>query len=113
MTSPNTQAGNTASSGPTPERSTTSASLENFHGWNLEEAKDCFSEVVRLARDSEPQRVTVRGEDAVVIVSARTFAQLMPLLEQPSLHALLSKSPLSRLDFEQSSVHSSVRDVDL
>jgi len=113
----NTQASSTAPSSPTPDHSTISAStisasLENFHGWNIEDAEACFSEVVRLARDSEPQRVTVRGEDAVVIISARTFAKLLPLIEQPSLHTLLSESPLSRLDFEQPSIHSPTRDVE-
>jgi antitoxin Phd len=89
------------------------SSLASFHGWNLEDAKACLGEVVRLARDSEPQRITVQGEDAVIILSAKTFAKVLPLLEQPSLHALLSQSPLSRLDFEQPSVQSPIRDVDL
>lgn len=88
-------------------------SLEDLHGWKLEDAKARFSEVVRLARDSQPQRVTVRGEDAVVILSAKTFAKLSPLMAQPSLHELLSQSPLSRLDFEQTSIQPPVRDVNL
>jgi antitoxin Phd len=87
--------------------------LDSFHSWKLEEAKARFSEVVRLARDDEPQRITVRGEDAVVILSAKAFAKLLPLLEQPSLHALLSQSPLSHLDFEQASIQSPLRDVEL
>lgn len=33
-------------------------------------------------------------------------------LEKPSLHALLSQSPLSRLDLEQSSIQSSIRDIE-
>ena len=41
--------------------------------WKLQDAKARFSEVVRLARGGEPQRVTVHGEDAVVIVSAADF----------------------------------------
>jgi prevent-host-death family protein len=89
------------------------SSLESLHGWKLEDAKARFSEVVRLARDSEPQRITVRGEDAVVILSAKTFAKVLPLLEQPSLHAMLSQSPLSLLDFEQLGTQSPVRDVEL
>lgn len=88
-------------------------SLESFHGWKLEEAKARFSEVVRLARDTEPQRITVRGEDAVVILSAKSFEKLLPLLVQPSLHTLLSQSPLSRLDFDQPAVQAPVRDVEL
>ena len=89
------------------------STLAELHSWKLEDAKARFSEVVRLARDSEPQRVTVRGENAVVILSAKEFSRLLPLLKQPSLHALLSQSPLSQLDFESDSVQSAVRDVEL
>ena len=80
--------------------------LENMHAWKLEDAKARFSEVVRLARDQSPQRITVGGEDAVVVLSSKDFARLLPLLDQPSLHALLSQSPLSSLEFEQPSVSS-------
>jgi prevent-host-death family protein len=90
-----------------------SSPLSRYPNWKLEDAKSKFSEVVRLAREQTPQRITVRGEDAVVIVSAQTFAKLLPLLEQPSLHTLLSQSPLSRLDFEQPSIQAAVRDVEL
>ena len=90
-----------------------STSLENFKGWKLEDAKARFSEVVRLAREDAPQRITVRGEDAVVILAAKDFAKLLPLLEQPSLHKLLSQSPLNRLEFEQPGVQMPVRDVEL
>lgn len=87
--------------------------LDRFQGWKLEDAKARFSEVVRLARETEPQRITVRGKDAVVILSAQEFSKLLPLMEQPSLHALLSQSPLSRLPLEHNSIQSSVRDIDL
>jgi prevent-host-death family protein len=90
-----------------------SSSLDRYPNWKLEDAKARFSEVVRLAREQAPQRITVRGEDAVVIISAQEFAKLLPLLEQPNLHALLSQSPLSRLDFEQPSIQPTVRDVEL
>ena len=88
--------------------------LDRYPNWKLEDAKARFSEVVRLAREQLPQRITVRGEDAVVIMSAQEFAKLLPLLEQPSLHALLSQSPLSRLDFDPPAGDPfSVRDVEL
>ncbi len=86
--------------------------LDGLKTWKLEDAKSRFSEVVRLAKQTEPQRITVRGEDAVVIISSQLFEKLMPLLAQPSLHALLSQSPLSKLDFEPASVESPVRDVE-
>lgn len=94
--------------------STPPSPLDRYPDWKLEDAKARFSEVVRLAREQTPQRITVRGEDAVVIISAQEFTKLLPLLEQPSLHALLSQSPLSQLDFEQpSGIQSPVRDVEL
>lgn len=88
-------------------------SLGDLKGWKLEDAKARFSEVVRLARDHAPQRITVRGEDAVVVLSAEDFAKLLPLLEQPSLHHLLSQSPLNRLEVDQSNVQMPVREGEL
>ena len=44
--------------------------------WRLEEAKARFSEVVRRARSEGPQRVSVRGRDAVVVIAADTFDRL-------------------------------------
>jgi prevent-host-death family protein len=38
--------------------------------WKLHDAKARFSEVVRRARADGPQRVTIHGKDAVVIVAA-------------------------------------------
>ncbi len=89
------------------------STLDQYPHWKLEDAKARFSEVVRLAREQVPQMITVRGEDAVVIISAQEFAKLLPLLQQPSLHRLLSQSPLSRLDFESPAIQSTVRDVEL
>ena len=93
--------------------SSNSSSLDHYPNWKLEDAKARFSEVVRLAREQSPQRITVRGKDAVVIISAQEFAKLLPLLEQPNLHTLLSQSPLSQLEFESASIQSPVRDVEL
>jgi prevent-host-death family protein len=51
--------------------------------WKLEDAKARFSEVVRHARQEGPQRVSVRGHDAVVVMSVEEFERLMP--EKPRL----------------------------
>jgi prevent-host-death family protein len=80
--------------------------------WKLQDAKARFSQVVRQARTQGPQRVTVHGTDAVVILSAEDYARLAPGAAPPSLHALLSRSPLRELDFECESVRSPVRDVE-
>lgn len=50
--------------------------LETLPPWKLEDAKARFSEVVRRARAGAPQRVTCRGEDAVVVVAAEEFKRL-------------------------------------
>ena len=87
------------------------AVLARLRAWTLEEAKARFSEVVRLAREQGPQRVTVYGEDAVVIPPADEFARLAPTAEQPKLHALLLNSPLKDLSFEAEGVRAPVREV--
>jgi antitoxin Phd len=81
--------------------------------WKLQDAKARFSEVVRAARLYGPQRVTVRGESAAVVISAEDYARLVPLAAQPSLHALLSNSPLRDLEFDHDSIRAPVRDVSL
>lgn len=81
--------------------------------WTLQDAKAHFSQLVREAREQGPQRVTLHGKDAVVILSAEDYARLAPAAAQPSLHALLSSSPLRDLDFEHEGVRSPVRDIEL
>lgn len=81
--------------------------------WKLQDAKAHFSQLVREAQQVGPQRVTLHGKDAVVILSSRDYARLAPAAEQPSLHALLSQSPLRDLDFEHESIRAPVRDVEL
>lgn len=44
--------------------------------WQLQEAKQKFSELVQRALDEGPQSVTRRGEKVVVVVSAREFERL-------------------------------------
>ena len=39
--------------------------------WKLQDAKAQFSEVVRRARSGKPQIVTVHGEEAVIVSSAK------------------------------------------
>jgi prevent-host-death family protein len=44
--------------------------------WQLQEAKQRFSEVVRHARDDGPQVVTRHGRDVVVVVAIDEFERL-------------------------------------
>ncbi|PWB83247.1 MAG: prevent-host-death protein [Methylocystaceae bacterium] len=45
--------------------------------WKLQDAKAKFSELVRKAQSEGPQRVTVRGKDAVVLISAEELDRLL------------------------------------
>lgn len=65
--------------------------------WKLEDAKARFSEVVKLAEQGVPQHVSVRGRNAVVILSAKTYARLAPAASG-SLASLFGEGPFTRLD---------------
>ena len=41
--------------------------------WQLQDAKNRFSELVREARENGPQVVTIRGKRAVVVLSSAAF----------------------------------------
>lgn len=70
--------------------------------WKLEDAKARFSEVVRRARSEGPQRVTHRGTDAVVIVSADDFRQLAPEAgPRQNIVEFLRGTSLGELDLER------------
>jgi prevent-host-death family protein len=47
-------------------------------GWKLQDALARFSELVRRAQTEGPQRVTVRGHDAVVVIAADELDRLLP-----------------------------------
>jgi len=98
---------------PRPAKRSETAAHRSLPAWKLQDAKAHFSQVVREAREHGPQRVTVHGKEAVVILSAEDYARLAPAAPLPNLHALLSSSPLRDLDFEHGSVRSPVSDVEL
>jgi prevent-host-death family protein len=51
--------------------------------WQLQDAKNQFSKVVRKAQLEGPQIVTLRGERAVIVLSAKDYDALLP--ERPGL----------------------------
>lgn len=79
--------------------------------WQLQEAKACFSELVRRA-EVRPQRVTVRGKDAVVVLSERDYERLCPE-SKTSLTGLMGSSPLADVPFGEQGDRMPVREVDL
>jgi prevent-host-death family protein len=67
-------------------------------GWKLEDAKARFSEVVRRARSEGPQRVSVRGKDAVVIIAAEELERLLAPPAPTPLVAFLETLNVEGLD---------------
>jgi prevent-host-death family protein len=73
--------------------------------WKLQDAKARFSEVVRKAREGEPQQVTVHGEEAVVIVDPKRFEVRRKQPEDLTMAGFVERSKKYRgqaedIDFE-------------
>lgn len=95
------------------KRSPPSRSSSQTGRWRLQDAKARFSEVVRNAQQRGPQRVTLHGKDAVVIVGADEFDRLQRPLTGRDIINALAGSPLADVPFERLSVKSRVRDIKL
>ncbi|MCK1357223.1 type II toxin-antitoxin system Phd/YefM family antitoxin [Bradyrhizobium sp. 199] len=81
--------------------------------WSLQDAKTHLSQIVREAQRSGPQRVTLHGKDAAVIVALEEFDRLQRPVSGPDIVTALAKSPLGDLKFERLTIKSRVRDVEL
>lgn len=78
--------------------------------WQLQAAKQHFSELVERARSEGPQVVTKHGKDAVVVVSAEDYRRLRG--GEPSLIQFIRSAPdLDVLDLTRAEDRG--RDVDL
>jgi antitoxin Phd len=80
--------------------------------WRLTDAKARFSEVVKLAND-HPQRITVDGKDAVVIVAATTYDKDRAKLTGAALVKAFAHPVVAGLEMERDHVTGVHRDVDL
>lgn len=69
--------------------------------WQLQEAKQKFSELVRKAEQEGPQVVTRHGEEVAVLVSAATYRELSGGGEDFKAF-LLSGPDLSELEIKRS-----------
>jgi prevent-host-death family protein len=67
--------------------------------WQLQEAKNKLSEVIRCARTEGPQEITVRGEPAVVVISAEDYHKSMP--KKKTLYEWLYDPTLPKLTDEE------------
>ena len=79
--------------------------------WQLQEAKNRLSEVVRKARREGPQVITLHGADAVVVVSAQDFFKLSR--RKGKLVDFFRKSPLVGVDLDLARSRETGRKIDL
>mgnify|MGYP000374445367 CR=1 FL=1 len=66
--------------------------------WQLQEAKNKFSNLVEQATKSGPQIVTKHGEEAVVVIAVEEYKKL--LKPKMNLVQFLQQSPLARITLE-------------
>lgn len=80
--------------------------------WQLQDAKNRFSAVVREAVKGRAQYVTRRGRPAVVVVATEEFDRLRRLEEKgaPSLAEMLLAIPRGDVEFKR--LEGNLRDVD-
>lgn len=95
------------------KNSVTGRSGSQARRWRLQDAKARFSEVVREAQQRGPQRVTLHGKDAVVIVGADEFDRLQRPVTGHDIVAVLAASPLADVKFDRLTIKSKVRTIKL
>jgi antitoxin Phd len=68
--------------------------------WKLQDAKARFSELVRRARAGGPQRVTVHGKDAVLVIDPERYEVRARGPHEPTLEDFVKRSRKYRLDVD-------------
>ena len=66
--------------------------------WQLQDAKNKFSNLVERARKEGPQIVTKHGKETVVVMSVEDYKKLRKLPED--LAAFMQKSPLAGVELD-------------
>ena len=71
--------------------------------WPLQDAKNKFSALVNAAVAGEPQRVTRRGQPAVVVLATEEYDRLCRLerADAPTLGELLLEMPQDDREFDR------------
>ena len=76
--------------------------------WQIQEAKNRFSEVIEEALKDGPQLITRRGVETAVVLSFTDYRKM--LLGRKRLSEFFRESPLARLDLDLSRDTSPARD---
>ena len=80
--------------------------------WQLQEAKNKFSQVVQYAR-KEPQIITLRNKETVAIISIEDYRKLYPQKNKPSLLNVMQNSPWENIELDVSRSKDTGRDIEL
>jgi prevent-host-death family protein len=88
--------------------------------WPLADAKARFDDLMRRARERGPQRVTVRGRDAVIVLDIGQYEKLVGVPARPStpdgaslIATMAAAPPFDDVDLERDGERSPVRDIAL
>jgi prevent-host-death family protein len=76
--------------------------------WQLQEAKNKFSEVVEAALKEGPQVITKRGVETAIVLSYEEYKKM--LLNQKKLSEFFRDSPLVGIDLDLTRDSSPLRD---
>jgi len=79
--------------------------------WQLQEAKNRLSELVRRAQHEGPQTITLHGKDAAVVISASDFSRLPR--RKGTLLEFFRRSPLVGVDLHVTRSRDIGRRIDL
>ncbi len=80
--------------------------------WQLQEAKNKFSQVVQYAR-KEPQIITLHSKETVAIISIEDYHKLYPKKKKPSLLNIMQHSPWADIDLDVFRSKDTGRDIEL
>lgn len=79
--------------------------------WQLQDAKNRFSAVVKAAEKEGPQVITVHGQEKAVVLSADAYQRLVQ--RKGSLLDFFQQSPWAKTEIDISRSKDTGRDVDL
>jgi prevent-host-death family protein len=79
--------------------------------WQIQDAKQRFSEVLRAAAEGEPQIVTKHGREVAVVIDIEEYRRLRGGV--PSFMAFLRADPILDDDFEIERQSDLPRQIDL
>lgn len=66
---------------------------KHFSKWQLQQAKQCLSEVVRRAELEGPQEITKNGQESAWLLSSKDYRSLIQRRKRETLVDFFQRSP--------------------